>query len=60
MKHYTSFMRVDWGYDAVIYAGSVKNSRPDVYKEILALIDEFGADSSRSELRWTQKPKKSW
>lgn len=53
-------MRVDWGYDAVIYAGSVKNSMPDAYKQILVLIDEFGADSSRSELRWTQKPEKSW
>lgn len=48
-----------WGYSVEIYAGSVKLSLPSAYREMMALLREFGVEDpvERAERRWTQAPK---
>jgi hypothetical protein len=50
-----------WGYDAIIYAGSVRASLPAAYQEMMALFREYGVEDpeERAERRWTQAPKLS-
>jgi hypothetical protein len=46
----------NWGYDAVIYSGSVRTSLPDAHAELLRMFAQYGADPARAQLRWTQRP----
>lgn len=50
----------NWNYDLNIYVGSVKNSYPVAYEEMIRLLSDYGVYDPRAgaEKRWTQKPSK--
>jgi len=45
-----------WGYDAMIYLGSVRSSQPAAYAAIEAMLADAGGDVERVGLRWSQRP----
>lgn len=51
----------NWGYDTLIYAGSVRTSLPAAFAQMMAIFHEYGVEDPEAgaERRWTQAPKLS-